>query len=422
MWNRLWTFRAQRGHVGAQGGVFSSSRSQRSAQISFSFSSSSRVGARPRLGQAIAIVLVTPLNFIGNKLWSFRRGQDIAFAGEAPPLPRQLFCSRLPPLRLRSRREGRRLRRRRRSTTTTAAHPDAVRPEAARQPQHSRLEALHIFEQYPKVAAWLTRYPVKGRTTTRLRPRASSGHLDLVGSSGRDRARDCLRPDGAVTEAWTGPQVAWGMARGSPARSAARDQRPGSGARSASSSCSDSATGNGRSRSAISTSSSFCRRRCRSGPSTRAVFAAVPLFYPCLVWVVLRGIRIGTQNRGTPGAPRWPVWVLIAATIFLVGFRVGLNIERSNVIDVGYSGVIGAERIVHGQAPWGNFPQETTKRNGDPKTCSKTDTEMRIQTDGAASARTRSATRTARPRTRRTSPAISSSAGPGSGTTSRRRT
>ena len=25
------------------------------------------------LGQAIAIVLVTPLNFIGNKLWSFRR-------------------------------------------------------------------------------------------------------------------------------------------------------------------------------------------------------------------------------------------------------------------------------------------------------------------------------------------------------------
>jgi putative flippase GtrA len=25
------------------------------------------------LAQAIAIVLVTPLNFLGNKLWSFRR-------------------------------------------------------------------------------------------------------------------------------------------------------------------------------------------------------------------------------------------------------------------------------------------------------------------------------------------------------------
>ena len=29
------------------------------------------VGALP--AQAIAIVLVTPLNFVGNKLWSFRR-------------------------------------------------------------------------------------------------------------------------------------------------------------------------------------------------------------------------------------------------------------------------------------------------------------------------------------------------------------
>ena len=112
------------------------------------------------------------------------------------------------------------------------------------------------------------------------------------------------------------------------------------------------------------------------------VFAAVPLFYPLLVWVVARGIWIGTHNRGTPGAPRWPVWVLIAGTIFLVGFRVGLNVERSNVIDVGYSGVIGAERIVHGQAPWGNFPQD---QSSDPKlkVCPhQTDTEMVIQTNG----------------------------------------
>jgi hypothetical protein len=72
------------------------------------------------------------------------------------------------------------------------------------------------------------------------------------------------------------------------------------------------------------------------------VFTSVPLFYPLLIWVVLRGTWIGVRNRGTPGAPRWPIWVLLAATIFLAGFRVGLNVERSNVIDVGYSGVIGA--------------------------------------------------------------------------------
>jgi putative flippase GtrA len=30
------------------------------------------VGAGKLVGQAIAIVVVTPLNFVGNKLWSFR--------------------------------------------------------------------------------------------------------------------------------------------------------------------------------------------------------------------------------------------------------------------------------------------------------------------------------------------------------------
>ena len=35
--------------------------------------------------------------------------------------------------------------------------------------------------------------------------------------------------------------------------------------------------------------------------------------------------------------------------IFLVGFRVGLNVTDSNVIDVGYAGVIGADKLVHGQ-------------------------------------------------------------------------
>jgi hypothetical protein len=111
------------------------------------------------------------------------------------------------------------------------------------------------------------------------------------------------------------------------------------------------------------------------------VFTAVPLFYPLLIWVVARGLWIGIRNRGTPGAPRWPVWVLVGATIFLCGFRVGLNVERSNVIDVGYSGVIGAERIVHGTAPWGNFPIEHTKKACGPADASG---EIRnwIQTNG----------------------------------------
>ena len=42
--------------------------------------------------------------------------------------------------------------------------------------------------------------------------------------------------------------------------------------------------------------------------------------------------------------------MLAVATVFLVGFRVGLNVADSDVIDVGYSGVIGADRIGDGRS------------------------------------------------------------------------
>src|SRR5206468_8765767 len=64
------------------------------------------------------------------------------------------------------------------------------------------------------------------------------------------------------------------------------------------------------------------------------------------------------SDRPPAGAAVWPVWLLAAATVFLAGFRAGLNVRASNTIDVGYSGVIGADRILHGQSPYGNFPQE----------------------------------------------------------------
>jgi hypothetical protein len=75
------------------------------------------------------------------------------------------------------------------------------------------------------------------------------------------------------------------------------------------------------------------------------------------------------------------VWVLAAATLFLVGFRVGLNVEgKGTVIDVGYAGVIGADRIVHGQAPYGHMPVEVGKACG-PKG-SDGEIRDRIQTNG----------------------------------------
>jgi hypothetical protein len=112
------------------------------------------------------------------------------------------------------------------------------------------------------------------------------------------------------------------------------------------------------------------------------VFTAVPLFYPALVWVVGRGIWVGVTGRGSGSRALWPTWILLAAAVFLAGFRVGLNVEASNVIDVGYSGVIGAQRIVsQGEAPWGNFPVEDSRPACGPADSSG-EIRNRVQTNG----------------------------------------
>jgi len=72
-WNRHWTFRHQRGHVGYQGLRFlvvSTIALLANLVILYLLV---RLGLGKVLAQALAIVLVTPLNFVGNKLWSFGR-------------------------------------------------------------------------------------------------------------------------------------------------------------------------------------------------------------------------------------------------------------------------------------------------------------------------------------------------------------
>jgi dolichol-phosphate mannosyltransferase len=72
-WNRLWTFRGQRGHLVYQGmRFFAVSTAAYLANIGV-LSALIALGLGKIVAQAVAIVLVTPLNFIGNKLWSFRR-------------------------------------------------------------------------------------------------------------------------------------------------------------------------------------------------------------------------------------------------------------------------------------------------------------------------------------------------------------
>ena len=70
-WNRLWTFRDQRGHVAYQGMRFFVVSTVALAANLIVLEFLVRVGLTEVVAQAIAIVLVTPVNFVGNKLWSF---------------------------------------------------------------------------------------------------------------------------------------------------------------------------------------------------------------------------------------------------------------------------------------------------------------------------------------------------------------
>jgi putative flippase GtrA len=73
-WNRLWTFRELRGHVGIQGMRFFVVSLAALAANLFVLHLLIVDGGLAKLpAQAVAIVAVTPLNFVGNKLWSFRR-------------------------------------------------------------------------------------------------------------------------------------------------------------------------------------------------------------------------------------------------------------------------------------------------------------------------------------------------------------
>jgi hypothetical protein len=90
---------------------------------------------------------------------------------------------------------------------------------------------------------------------------------------------------------------------------------------------------------------------------------SVPLQYPVLLYLFARCLWIGFRGRGEGLRPVWPAAWLLVAALFLIGFRVGLNVVDSGVIDVGYAGVVGADRITHGEPIYDNFPADFS--NGD---------------------------------------------------------
>jgi len=72
VWNRTWTFRHQRGHLVLQGMRFLVVSTLALGANLVVLHLLVTAGLGEVVAQAIAIVLVTPVNFVGNKLWSFR--------------------------------------------------------------------------------------------------------------------------------------------------------------------------------------------------------------------------------------------------------------------------------------------------------------------------------------------------------------
>jgi hypothetical protein len=94
------------------------------------------------------------------------------------------------------------------------------------------------------------------------------------------------------------------------------------------------------------------------------IYASVPLVYPPLVYLLARMLARLRRSRREGGGRQPPLRLLIPApwlalgVVFLLGFRIALNVTDSNVIDVGYAGVIGAQRIVDGKPLYGSYPAD----------------------------------------------------------------
>jgi hypothetical protein len=92
---------------------------------------------------------------------------------------------------------------------------------------------------------------------------------------------------------------------------------------------------------------------------------STPLIYPFLIYLLARMLLLAFGR----GRPRRPLPLIVPASwltigvVFLVGFRIGLNVTNSNVIDVGYAGVIGADKLIHGHKLYGHWP--TNNAEGD---------------------------------------------------------
>jgi hypothetical protein len=239
------------------------------------------------------------------------------------------------------------------------------------EPELDSDRAIGIALAHTKIRDWVARYPGSGLTKTATFQKDKNGWEVKVWSTLPDAGQIVLATvDDAtqqVTEAWTGPQVAWGMARGYKGLFGRQLNNPEIWWPL----CAVFFLGLANLRRPLSMRNLDLLALIGFSASwwffnRGEVFTSVPLAYPVLVYLLLRAAWIGARDRGPQAArPVWPVWLLVVATVFLFGFRVGLNLTAREpaVIDVGFASVVGAQRIVgEGQAPYGHMPVRDRER------------------------------------------------------------
>jgi hypothetical protein len=219
-------------------------------------------------------------------------------------------------------------------------------------------EAIAIAEREERAIAWADRYRAAG-LPVRVTASLSTGTWRVRWYSDTTQIAEVGVEDdtGAVAYVRTGPQVAWSMARGGKGFGRMINEPWLFG-----------------SLMLVFALVMLDWRRLRSWRTLDVaailsmaaslwlfnqgmVFWAVPLQYPPLVYLLVRLIAIGLGRTERPAfTTSLPLWAMLAILLVLVGGRIGLNAYSSNVVDVGFAGVVGADRILDGRSPYGSFP------------------------------------------------------------------
>jgi hypothetical protein len=246
--------------------------------------------------------------------------------------------------------------------------PSAVAGTGPYRPVTNDEVAKSVFLATPKVARWLQRYPRATQITTAQflrRPRV--WEVSVYSGKAGQVAGGRVTPSGEVVRAWVGPEVVWMLALGHGLGGVLNEPWVWL------SLCLVFLLGLANLRRPLSlrnldllvflSFSVYLMYFNQGRVFASATAAAIPFVY-----LIGRCAWIGATNRASPRASHAPAWLLLAATVVLMGFRVGLNTQGSIILDVGYAGVIGADRLASGINPYGTFPVRDTGRPCGPAT------------------------------------------------------